>query len=51
MMRMAGSISKSTDVMKGMQNLIKVPEIQSSMMELSKEMSKVRVGHLHVTDN
>ena len=41
MMRMAGSISKSTDVMKAMQNLIKVPEIQSSMMELSKEMAKV----------
>lgn len=42
MMRMAGSISKSTDVMKAMQNLIKIPEIQSSMMELSKEMAKVR---------
>ena len=42
MMRMAGSISKSTDVMKAMQNLIKVPEIQASMMELSKEMAKVR---------
>ena len=40
-MRMAGSISKSTDVMKAMQNLIKIPEIQSSMMELSKEMAKV----------
>ena len=40
-MRMAGAIEKSTDVMKGMQNLIRVPEIQQSMMELSKEMSKV----------
>lgn len=40
-LRMAGSIQKSTDVMKAMQNLIKLPEIQSSMMELSKEMSKV----------
>lgn len=41
MMRMAGSISKSTEVMKAMQNLIKVPEIQASMMELSREMAKV----------
>ena len=39
-MRMAGAIEKSTDVMKGMQNLIRVPEIQQSMMELYKEMSK-----------
>lgn len=42
MMRMAGSISKSTEVMKAMQNLIRVPEIQASMMELSKEMAKVK---------
>ena len=43
MMRMAGAIGKSTDVMKAMQNLIKVPEIQQTMMELSKEMAKVRM--------
>ena len=43
MMRMAGSISKSTEVMKAMQNLIKLPEIQSSMIELSKEMAKVNI--------
>ena len=49
MMRMAGSISKSTDVMKAMQNLIRIPEIQASMMELSKEMAKVWWGGgLHV---
>ena len=41
MMKMAGAISKSTDVMKAMQSLIRVPEIQQSMMELSKEMMKV----------
>ena len=40
MMRMAGAIGKSTDVMKAMQSLIKVPEIQQSMMELSREMAK-----------
>ena len=40
-MKMAGSIEKSTDVMKAMQSLIRVSEIQQSMMDLSKEMSKV----------
>ncbi|KAL5470869.1 hypothetical protein EMCRGX_G028913 [Ephydatia muelleri] len=40
MMRMAGAIGKSTEVMKAMQNLVKVPEIQQSMMELSREMAK-----------
>lgn len=28
--------------MKAMQNLVKVPEIQATMRELSKEMMKVR---------
>lgn len=41
MMRMSGAIQKSTDVMKGMSALVKLPEIQASMMELSKEMTKV----------
>ena len=48
MMRMAGAIGKSTEVMKAMQNLVKVPEIQQSMMELSREMAKVSqlsIGH------
>lgn len=40
MMRMSGSIQKSTDVMKAMQGLIKLPEIQASMMDLSREMAK-----------
>lgn len=38
---MAGAIGKSTEVMKAMQDLIKVPEISQAMMELSKEMTKV----------
>lgn len=42
MMRMSGAIQKSTDVMKAMQGLIRLPEIQASMMELSREMTKVR---------
>lgn len=40
-MRMAGAISKSTDVMKAMNNLVKIPEIRDAMMELSREMTKV----------
>ena len=39
---MAGAIGKSTEVLQAMQNLIKVPEISQTMMELSKEMTKVR---------
>lgn len=39
--RMAGSIQKSTEVMHSMQSLIKLPEIRDTMMELSREMSKV----------
>lgn len=41
-LRVAGSLQKSTEVMKAMQNLIKIPEIQATMRELSKEMMKVR---------
>jgi charged multivesicular body protein 3 len=42
---MSGSIQKSTEVMKAMQGLIKIPEIQATMMDLSREMSKVLLGH------
>lgn len=38
---MAGSIQKSTEVMQTMNNLIKVPEVASTMREMSKEMMKV----------
>lgn len=40
-LRIAGALQKSTEVMKAMQNLVKVPEIQATMRELSKEMTKV----------
>ena len=40
-LRIAGSLSKSTEVMKSMQQLVKLPEIQQTMMEMSKEMCKV----------
>ena len=40
---MAGSLEKSAEVMKYMQQLIKLPEIQATMQEMSKEMMKVTV--------
>lgn len=40
-LRMAGALEKSTEVMQYMQKLVKIPEIQASMMEMSKEMMKV----------
>uniref|UniRef100_A0A3Q2Z874 Charged multivesicular body protein 3 n=1 Tax=Hippocampus comes TaxID=109280 RepID=A0A3Q2Z874_HIPCM len=43
LLRVAGSVQKSTEVMKAMQNLIKVPEIQATMRELSKEMMKAGI--------
>ena len=41
--RVSGSLSKSADVMKAMHQLIKVPEIQKTMQEMSKEMMKVQM--------
>ena len=41
LLRVSGALEKSTAVMKAMQSLVKVPEIQATMMELSKEMMKV----------
>lgn len=42
-LRIAGSLQKSTEVMKAMQSLVKVPEIQATMRELSKEMTKAGI--------
>ena len=42
-LRLAGALAKSTEVMKSMQALVKVPEVQATMMELSREMMKVRL--------
>ena len=41
-LRVAGCLSKSADVMKSMQQLVKIPEIQQTMQEMSKEMMKVK---------
>ncbi|XP_065649442.1 charged multivesicular body protein 3 isoform X3 [Hydra vulgaris] len=40
MLRVSGSLSKSTEVMQSMQALMKIPELQATMMEFSKEMTK-----------
>ncbi|XP_041430013.1 ring finger protein 103 S homeolog isoform X2 [Xenopus laevis] len=42
-LRVSGSLQKSTEVMKAMQNLVKLPEIQATMRELSKEMMKAGI--------
>ncbi|KAK2575383.1 hypothetical protein KPH14_001048 [Odynerus spinipes] len=41
--RVAGSVSKSTEVMQAMQSLIRVPEFAATMRELSKEMMKAGI--------
>lgn len=43
LLRVAGSLQKSTEVMKAMQNLVKIPEIQATMRDLSKEMMKAGI--------
>lgn len=43
LVRVSGSLQKSTEVMKAMQNLIKIPEIQATMRDLSKEMMKAGI--------
>ena len=38
---MTGALQKSGEIMKLINNLIKLPEVASSMQEMSKEMMKV----------
>lgn len=42
MVRMAGVMQRSTAVMKEVNMAIRAPELQRTMMEMSKEMMKVR---------
>ncbi|KAG8546480.1 hypothetical protein GDO81_018826 [Engystomops pustulosus] len=42
-LKVSGSLQKSTEVMKAMQNLVKIPEIQATMRDLSKEMMKAGI--------
>ncbi|KAJ3068095.1 Charged multivesicular body protein 3 [Podochytrium sp. JEL0797] len=41
--KIAGSLKQSTDVMKLVNNLIKMPEIQHTMQEMGKEMMKAGI--------
>ncbi|KAL2099349.1 hypothetical protein ACEWY4_005829 [Coilia grayii] len=43
LLRVSGALQKSTEVMKAMQSLVKVPEVQATMRELSKEMMKAGI--------
>jgi len=40
MTKMAGTLQKSAEVMKLVNNLVKLPEISAAMMEMSKELTK-----------
>ncbi|CAK5075162.1 unnamed protein product [Meloidogyne enterolobii] len=39
--RMAGTLKQSTEVMRAMQQLVKVPEVMQIMREMAKEMTKM----------
>lgn len=41
--RMTGAIEKSTQVMQSMSKLVKLPELQKTMTEMSKEMMKMGI--------
>ena len=43
-LRVAGSLQQSADVMKAMNRLVRLPEIQKAMADMSKEMTKVNMG-------
>ena len=49
-MKLAGSIKSSTDVMKSMSSLMKLPELQKTMQEMSKEMMKMGIIEEMVED-
>ncbi len=42
-LRVAGSLQQSTEVMKAMQQLVKLPELQKTMADMSKEMMKAGI--------
>lgn len=43
LLKVSGSLERSTEVMQSMQNLVKVPEIARTMQDLSKEMMKAGI--------
>lgn len=42
-LRISNSLEKSTEVMKSMQNLVKITEISATMQEMSREMMKAGI--------
>ncbi|CAG0881133.1 unnamed protein product [Cyprideis torosa] len=42
-LRVAGAMQRSTEVMQGMQQLIRMPEISATMQEMSREMMKAGI--------
>ena len=50
-MKMAGCMKTSTDVMKSMQNLIKIPELQKITQDMSKEMVKAGIIDEMINDS
>ncbi|XP_074596022.1 vacuolar protein sorting 24 isoform X2 [Brevipalpus obovatus] len=42
-LKVAGAMEKSTEVMKSMQNLVRIHEISQTMQEMSKEMMKAGI--------
>lgn len=50
-MKMAGCMKTSTEVMKSMQNLIKLPELQKVAQDLSKEMMRAGIIDEMINDS
>lgn len=42
-LRVAGALSKSTEVMQAMQRLVRVPEVAQTMQDMSREMMKAGI--------
>lgn len=49
--RTVGHLSKSAEVMKLVNNLMKAPEVAATMLEFSKEMTKVVLFFFHLGVN
>lgn len=51
-MRLSGSLQKSAEVMKSMQELVKVSDVAASMRDMSREMMKVSISlHCDIIEN
>jgi charged multivesicular body protein 3 len=49
--KMTGLIAKSADVMRAMNNLVRLPELNNVMMTMSREMEKVSVHYWSMVVN